>query len=195
MKTYQTLFIGVTALCLFAVCAVPASAAVPKKAVTKLASKVKDYVVKTGNSIGETIWRNKGSVAIGTVAVAAANNPAPFVDGAVTIVTGRPAKTSGPSDTANHSFIVGWLFYAIATLLAIIGVRCLWNYVKDYKNWLPLMVVGVLLCSVGVVEAGVVCLPTLDGIASVIPKPPVPPAPVPWWNVLYFVLFVIMIFT
>jgi hypothetical protein len=66
--------------------------------------------------------------------------------------------------------------------------RFAWNYVKDYKNWLPLLIVGVCCISCGVVEAGVIQnLPIAEGIASVVPKPPMLP-PVPWWTIINVVL-------
>jgi hypothetical protein len=177
MKNYQKLFIGVTALCLFAVCAVPASAAVP----TRVKVKAKDFITKTGKSIGDTIWHNKGSIAVGSTAVAVATNPAPFVSGITTVLTGR---ASDPSGGGIQSYIFGFGFYAIATLLTIVGVRCTWNYVKDYKNWLPLMVVGILFCSVGVAEAGVIPVP--DNQSGFIYRP--------WWDVITIVILIISIF-
>jgi hypothetical protein len=181
MKTYQTLFIGVTAICLFAVCAVPASAAVPTKAV----AKAKDFITRVTTSLGNAIWNNKGSVAVGSVAVAVATNPAPFVSGATTMITGRP---SDPSATGIRSYFTSWLFYLIATVLAIIGVRCSWNYVKDYKNWLPLMVVGVLLTCGGVVQAGMI---------DYVPVPEVPLTgikPPPFWDVIGLIILILTIF-
>jgi hypothetical protein len=178
MKNYQKLFIGITAICLFAACAVPASAAIP----TRVKVKAKDFITKTSTSLGNAIWNNKGSIAVGSAAVALATNPAPFVSGATTMITGRP---SDPSATSIQSYFTGWLFYAIATVLAVLGVRFAWNYVKDYKNWLPLMIVGILLCSVGVAEAGII-QPLL--------KPPVLLPPVPWWSLFNVALIVATIF-
>jgi hypothetical protein len=197
MKNYQKLFIGITAICLFAVLTVSADAAIPKKAVTKLATKAKDYITKVGNSLGNTIWQNKGSVAIGASAVAVATHPEPFVNGAVSILTGKPVSTFNPSATGNSS-MVGSLWYypfdAAVTLLCVIGVRYTWNYVKDYKNWLPVLVIGVCFISSGAVEAGVVQnLPMAEGIASVIPKPPMLP-PVPWWTIINVIVVAITIF-
>jgi hypothetical protein len=178
MQNYQKLFIGITAICLVAVLTVSANAASPRKA----AAKAKDFITRTGASLGNAIWDNKGSVAVGTVAVAAATNPGSFMSGITTILTGRP---SDPSATGITSFFTSWLFYAIATVLAIIGVRCAWTYVKDYKNWLPLAIVGILLCCGDVAEAGVVSVSEVQsgGIAYR-----------PWWDVVGFVLFVLSIF-
>jgi len=167
--------IGMIAACILAVSAVSASAAVSKKAVVK----TKDFIAKTGKSLGNAIWDNKGSIAVGTTAVAVATNPAPFVEGAATVITGKSSNLSAGSV---QSYMVGWLFYAIATLLAIVGVRCAWNYVKDYKNWLPL-ILGVMVCGLtgGIAEAGV-----LDCTAI---RPPF------WWSdVVGWILLVIMIF-
>jgi hypothetical protein len=177
MKNYQKLFISITAVCLFAVCAAPACAAIP----TRAKVKARDFIAKASKSLGDAIWQNKASVAIGATAVGVATNPAPFVSGITTILTGRP---SDPSAGGIQSYIVGYVFYAIATLLAIIGVRCAWNYVKDYKNWLPLMVVGVLLCSVGVAEAGMIAVP--DTQSGFIYRP--------WWDVISIVILIITIF-
>jgi hypothetical protein len=196
MKTYQKLFIGITAICLFAVCTVPADAASPAKAATKIAVKAKDFITQTGTSLGNVIWQNKGSIAVGTAAVAVATNPAPFVEGATTIITGKPAKIVIPANYQVTGYqsaqsVTGslwyYLFYAGVTILCIVGVRCAWSYVKDYKNWLPLMVVGVLLCSVGVVEAAVITSPPPV-------LPPVFISPIPWWNIVNFVLLVVSIF-
>jgi hypothetical protein len=159
-----------------AICAAPASAAIP----TRVKVKAKDFITKTSTSIGNAIWNNKGAITIGTGAVAIASNPAPFVEGAATVITGRASNSSG----GIQSYIFGWLFYLVATLLAIVGVRYTWNYVKDYKNWLPLMVVGVLLCSVGVAEAGVIPVP--DNHSGFIYRP--------WWDVISFVILIITIF-
>jgi hypothetical protein len=79
-------------------------------------------------------------------------------------------------------------------VLCIIGVRYAWNYVRDYKNWLPILVIGVCCVPCGVAEAGVFQnLPMAEGITSVIPKPPVLP-PVPWWTLLNVALIVVSIF-
>jgi hypothetical protein len=136
VMTMNKLFIGTFIIYLLAVCAVPASAAVPTKTAVKLATKAKDYITKIGNSLGETIWNNKGSIAVGTAAVAVVRAPAPFAESAAAIITGRPATTSSASATGSNSSTVGWLwyypFYAAVTLLCVIGVRYTWNYVKDY---------------------------------------------------------------
>ena len=167
--------IGMIAACILAVSAVSASAAVSKKAVVK----TKDYIAKTSKSLGNAIWDNKGSIAVGTTAVAVATNPAPFVEGAATVITGRASHLSAGGV---QSYVAGWLFYAIATLLVIVGVRCVWNYVKDYKNWLPL-VFGAVFCGLtgGIAEAGV-----LDCTAI---RPPF------WWSdIVGWILLVITIF-
>jgi len=167
--------IGMIAVFVFAVSAVSASAALPKRAVVR----TQDFIAKTGKSLGSVIWDNKGSVAVGATAVAVATNPVPFVEGAATVITGR---TSNLAAGGVQSYVVGWLFYAMATVLAIVGVRCAWNYVKDYKNWLPLFL-GVMVCGLtgGIAEAGV-----LD--CGVI-RPPF------WWgDVFGWILLVITIF-
>jgi hypothetical protein len=75
------LFIGMCAACLIAVSASSAEAAVSKRTVTKAVSLIK----QTSNAIGNAIWSNKGSIAVGTAAVAVASKPEilvqPFVQG------------------------------------------------------------------------------------------------------------------
>jgi hypothetical protein len=191
MKNYQKLFIGTIVIGLLATCAVPANAAMPKKAVVKVAGTAKDFITKTSTSLGNAIWNNKGSIAVGSAAVALATNPAPFVSGATTMITGRP---SDPSATGIQSYLVGWLFYAVATILAILGVRYAWAYLKDWKNWVPLLlIVGVCCITCGTVEAGIIHFPTVEGLVDTIPKPPVLPT-VPWWSLFNVVLLVITIF-
>jgi len=171
----RNFLIGMIAACVFAVSAVSAGAAIPKRAMVK----TKDFIAKTGKSLGSAIWDNKGSIAVGTTAVAVATNPAPFVEGAAAVITGR---TNNLSAGGVQSYVVGWLCYAMATILAIVGVRCAWNYVKDYKNWLPLFL-GVMVCGLtcGIAEAGV-----LDCVAI---RPPF------WWgDVFGWILLVITIF-
>ena len=51
----RKLLIGMIAACVFAVGAVSASAAIPKRAVVK----TKDFIAKTGKSLGSAIWDNK----------------------------------------------------------------------------------------------------------------------------------------
>jgi hypothetical protein len=177
MNNYQKLFIGITAVCLLAVCAAPASAATPRRA----AAKVKDFITQASTSLGNAIWNNKGSVAVGATAVGIATNPSPFVSGITTVLTGRP---SDPNATGIASFFTSWMFYLIATLLAIVGVRCTWNYVKDYKNWLPLLVIGAFLGCGGIAEAGAI---------DYVPVPEVQSGFIhrPWWDIIGFVLFVL----
>jgi hypothetical protein len=83
----------------------------------------------------------------------------------------------------------------MVTLLCIIGVRYAWGYIKDYKNWLPVLIVGLCFVSCGVAEAGVFqSLPMTEGIVSFIPKPPtLPPVPVPWWTIINTVLVIITV--
>jgi hypothetical protein len=176
MENYQKLFIGIAAICLLAICAVPASAAIP----TRVKVKAKDFVTKTSTSIGNAVWGNKGAIVVGTGAVAVASNPAPFIEGAATVITGRASN----SPSGFQSYIFGWLFYLVATLLAIVGVRCTWNYVKDYKNWLPFLFVGVLLCCGDVAEAAVLSVPEIQ--SGVIYRP--------WWDIFSLLFFIIAIF-
>jgi hypothetical protein len=192
----QKLFIGIIIVCLFAVSAGTASAAIPTKSLTRIAVKSKDYITKTAASWGNAIWNNKGSIAVGTAAVAVATNPAPFVQGTTTLITGKPTVVTNTADVANLSVASQsvtsslWYygFYIAVTLLCILGVRCAWNYTKDYKNLLPVLIVGVCFVTCGVAEAGVV-----ESVVSVIPKPPVLPA-VPWCTVFNIALIVVSIF-
>jgi hypothetical protein len=206
MKNYQKLFIGITAICLFAVCAISASAAIPvlipMKVATKLAPKAKDFIAKTGNTVKKTsdgaakvVWNNKGAIAVGTVATVALTNPE-AVKAAVTgtadvaygAVTGgktagavAPRANARPS-TSGGSIIPTLLFYLFVTVLVIAAVRyCLHSV--GLRRVLPLLSVGVLLCSVGVVEAAVITPP----------PPPVFP-PVPWLTLLNIAVIVISIF-
>jgi hypothetical protein len=181
----QKFFVGIIVVCLFAVSAGTASAATSTKSVTKIATRAKDWITKTGTSLGAVIWNNKGSIAVGTAAVAVVTNPAPFVQGTTTLITGKPTVVTNTADVAGQSLSgIFWYygFYAAATLFCIVGVRCAWNYIKDYKNWLPLMIVGVCFVTCGVADA-----------ATVIPKPPVLPA-VPWCTVFNVVLVIVSIF-
>jgi hypothetical protein len=192
----QKLFIGIIIVCLFAVYAVPASAAIPTKSLTRIAVKSKDYITKTATSWGNAIWNNKGSIAVGTAAVAVATNPAPFVQGTTTLITGKPTVVTNTSDVANLSVqsqsvtssLWYYAFYIAVTLLCILGVRCAWSYIKDYKNLLPVLIVGVCFATCGVAEAGVV-----ESVVSVIPKSPVLPT-VPWCTILNIALVVVSIF-
>jgi hypothetical protein len=201
MKNYQKLFIGITAICLIAICTVPASAAIPKKTATKLAIKAKDYITQTSKSIGNAIWNNKGAVAVGTAAVVIATNPeatAAVVTGVTeTVTTGATAVITGATEGVSRSVrqssgsgsIWYLVFFAAATVFCIVVIRYIWNYVRDWKNWIPLAVIGIFLCFGGIAEAGIIGLPTVDGITNVISKPPVP-----FWTFFNVVLCLVTIF-
>jgi hypothetical protein len=129
--------------------------------------------------------------------MAVATNPAPFVEGATTVITGKPTKLVSNQNVGSPSASGGlwyYLFYVAVTVLCIVGVRCAWNYVKDYKNWLPLLIVGLCFATCGVVEAGVFqSLPMAEGIAGVIAKPPIPLPPMILWHFVNFALLILTI--
>ena len=165
----QKYVIGIMIACI-AVAAVPANAA-PKavKSIVNQAGKVCD-------DIGSVLWKNKGGIAVGAVTVAAVTNPEPFVQGATTVIAGttKPIRQSTFATT---------LFCLLLLALTIFGVRWFFNYLKDWKNWTPLMVVGFVLCFGGIAEAGV-----FDRV------PVIPIKPIPWWHVIDLLLLVLAIF-
>jgi hypothetical protein len=186
MQIYQKLTIGTLIVCLLAACAVPASAAVniaPTVAITRAVLKVKSLFAKTGKTVSKSIWDNKGSILIGTGAMAVAAAPASFFDSIGAVFSGRSNRSgSQPMYGGN---LVHVLFYAAATIFCVLGVRFAWNYLKDYKNWLPLIIVGVLLCCCsGVAEAGMTTVP--DAQLGAI-KPP-------FWDVIGFIILVLTLF-
>jgi hypothetical protein len=177
--------IGIAIVVLFAGLAVTANAAIQTKSLKRVVVKAKDYITQNAKSLGNALWDNKGAVAVGTVAAVALTSPEPVIQGATTIITGKPAVIASSSVIGSSSATGGlWYygFYLAITILCIVGVRCAWNYVKDYKNWLPLMIVGVFLCCGDIVEAGIIT-----------PPPPVLP-PIPWLALLNIAAIVISIF-
>ena len=152
-----------------AVYAIPAEAA-PKQAVKKIVKQVG----KACDDVGSALWKNKGGIAVGAATVVAVTNPEPFVQGATTIVTG----TAKP---IHQSTLGSVFFYLLLTGLTVAGVRYLFHHLKDWKNWLPLLVVGILLCCGNIAEAGV-----MEGV-SVIPVRSL-------WDFLGFILLILSIF-
>jgi hypothetical protein len=173
-----------------------------------LITKRIEGVKKIANLVSSWTWKNKGSIAVGTVATVALTNPeatkaavtggADIVKNAVTgtadgaygtVTGGRTADTVAPRANARPSTMGGsifptlptLLFYLFVTVLVIAAVRyCLHSV--GLRRVLPLLIVGVLLCSGGIVEAAVIT-----------PPPPVFP-PVPWLTLLNIAAIVISIF-
>ena len=163
--------IGMITVCIFAAHAVTANAAPSKRTITKAVS----LVGKACDNVANVLWRNKGAIAVGTAAVVATTNPEPLIGGAATMVT-------GVTQPIHQSALGSILFYLLLAVISVAGVRYLLQYLKDWKNWLPL-ILGLIFCGLtaGIAEAGVI------GCATI--KPPF------WWGeVIGFILLVIGMF-
>ena len=92
------------------------------------------FVKKTCNNIGNTVWRNKGSIAVGTAAIVAVLAPDAVVQGATTVATGATqAATSAIAGTTQAAIQSagsnsGSGFFSFL-LLAMLFVAGLWFFV------------------------------------------------------------------
>ena len=104
--------IGIIAVCLLAVSAGTADAALHKRAVTKIVNTVGQACDHAAN----VLWRNKGAVAVGTTAVAVATHPEPFVQGAAAVVTGT-GEALMKSGTGNS--LLSYLLLPVLLIAAV----------------------------------------------------------------------------
>jgi len=162
----QRFLISMLALYMVAVCAVSADASVAKKSVS--------LIRKTSDAVGNAIWNNKGSIAIGTAAVAVATEPEilvqPFVGN-----TGQ--AVSGQSIT-----LVRIIFYLLVVVLAIIGMRVIFLYIKHWLSFwkiVLLMMISILFCCSGIAQAGVM----EGGVIRL-----------PWWDALGWIILLLTMF-
>jgi len=169
----KKIIIGMLTACVLFVYTTTADAAVVAKTIAiRAIQKTKSAIGKTCDGAGNVIWRNKGAVAVGATAVAVATKPEVFVGGATAIATSPYGSTI--------------LFYLIAALLVIVGMRYFLHRVGLWRV-LPLVVLGLLLCG-GVAQAGMIDHIAIPEIECGVIKPA-------WWKILTVVLFVISIFT
>ena len=106
-------------------------------------TRLLDVVEKHGDQALDFIWRNKGSLAVGTALTAFLSNPEPFLNGASDITkiaaenVVRPIALV-PAQVAIHAAKnTNWTFVAICSILVLgllTGVR-LW--LKRYSNYYP----------------------------------------------------------
>ena len=168
---FKLTIIGITAACV--ICALTATAeAATQKRITAV-KKIGTLIGKGCDNVASVLWRNKGSVAIGTTAVCIVANPEPFIAGATTMA-------AGASQTVFASYTGTILFCLLIAVLVIAAVRYLWHRVRLW-HLVPLVAVGLLLCCNGTAMAGVV-----DCIA--VPFKP------PWWSVVDLVILVVLMF-
>ena len=145
---------GIIAICVLAVSAGTAEAApLHKRAITNTVN----LVGKVCDNISAVIWRNKGSIAIGTTAVAVATNPEPFVQGAATVVTGTSERVMN-SNTGSSI-----LSYLLLPIIVIAAIWWLLGYIRFkckglLRHWriIPL-VLAVLLLFTDITQAGIQC--------------------------------------
>jgi len=174
MKT--KIMTGIIATTMLMVSAVSADASTRKQAI----DKITNYVGKACDSVSNFIWRNKGTVAVCTVATVAVANPVSFAQGVTTIV-------SGTLQTIHLSSIASVIFYAVMLGLLFVGVRHVWMLIHKWRM-LPLLIVGALLClglTSGVAEAGAIAqVPEIQCAAIK-----------PWWgDIVGVILLIIAIF-
>ena len=184
MKT--KLLIGICAICLFAISAVQAEAVTPQARAVK---NVVSFVKKSCNNIGNTIWNNKGSIAVGTAATVAVLAPDAVVQGATTVATGATqAATSAIANTtqaaiqnAGGNAGTGFFSFLLVAALFIAGLWFFVGFVRfRYKAILPLLVLGVIICLAGTADAA-----TLHSAAV-----PVAAAIKPFVNVIGWVVII-----
>jgi hypothetical protein len=165
--TYK-LFIGIMIASILAVSVTNAEASIATRS-------VKHFVDQTC----DVLWNNIGTIAATLALVTVAANPAPFVEGTTTIITGTTIKSVIQQTSLAVSFIV----CLTLAVFAVVGGRSLINYIKDWFKILPFLVVGVLLLSCGIAEAGVMECFQHGGII----KPP-------WWDVIGIIIFILTMF-
>jgi hypothetical protein len=168
--------------------------------VKKIADLVGKTVMKTSGDAAKIVWNNKGAIGVATVATVALTNPeaataavtgtADIVTNAVTgtadvaygaVTGGKTAETVAPRANVRQaiggSIVPTLLYFLLFCGIGIVIATYFRRRIGVFRVAVPLLAVGVvLLCGVGVAEAGVV---------SVIPKPVLPPIPTPpviLWN-------------
>jgi hypothetical protein len=164
-KFYTKTFLGMLVACLFCVSAVPAEAAsMQKKSITTGVSLMK----KTFNGIGNAIWNNKGAIAVGTAAVAVATQPdilAQPITAATTAVTTETSKTV----LAPTIETIGMILLFTALFVIVPGLICVGRHYLKLWHIVPLLLVGVLICSSGIAEAGTLPVAAIQSVAVVNP--------------------------
>ena len=167
-----------TLACILVVHAVPSDAAN-----ARVMKRITDAIKKTSNNVADTIWRNKGTIAVGTVATVALTNPEATVaavtgtaDVAYAAITGGTADTvaprtsARPSTTGNGSTFSTLLFYLVMIGIVFIVLKYLLR--GAVRKALPLLVVGLLLCFGTTAEASMLSsIPDIQCSAPVLVKP------------------------
>jgi len=177
----QNFLMGIIAACAFAVSAGTAdAAALHKRAVTNAVN----LVGKACDNVSSVLWRNKGTVAVGTTAVAVATNPEPFVQGTTAVVTGTTGKVM-KSNTG--SSIVSYL------LLSVLLIAGIWYFLRCIKfrpgHVLPLLILGVLILFCFTDSASAGTFAQVPEIQCGMVKPPL------WWtDIVGWILLIIVIF-
>ena len=186
MKT--KMLIGICAICLFAVNAVQVEAATPQARAVK---NVVNVAKKTSDKIASTLWRNKGGIAVGTVATVAVMAPEAVVQGATSVATGAVESAATVVTGAAQAAVQnvsnsgsGFFSYLLLAMLFLAGLWLFTGFVKSRWRVLPLLVLGVILCLCSTAEAGMIAsIPEIQATA---------PA-TPWWNIIGIILFIIAI--
>ena len=169
---------------------VPADAAV-----LRYSLPVIKHIGTLAKKTSDGIWKNKGSIAVGTAAAVVLTNPeaataaitgttdiiTEVVAGTTEIVTDGVSRKSRQS--TGGSIIPTLLFYLLITVLVIAGVRyCLQSI--GLRKILPLLVLGILLFCGNIAEAGMIDYASFPEIECGKVK-------LPWWNIVTVVLLVI----
>jgi hypothetical protein len=173
--------IGLLLGLLFCGVAVPANAAISKQTIKKVTNLVKTSCDKLGNMI----WKNKGAIAVGTVATVAVTAPEEVVQGATTVVTGTPTNTESIKQPVARSFIGTVLFHLCMIVLLISGIRYMMHCIGLWKI-VPLVLFALLLCS-GITEASVLggqTVPMTEALSSL----------TPWLEIINFILLIVTLF-
>jgi len=167
----QKMIIGMIAACVLAVTTAQANAAVvPRGVAIKAIQTAKTAVGKACNGVASFVWRNKGAVAVGATATAVVARPDVFVGGVIALLY--------------NPYVDTIMFWLLIILLIIIASR---NCIRRIGRWriLPLVVVGLLLCT-GVAEAGMIdCVSGPDAASACIARPP-------WLDIF---MLVVLVFT
>jgi hypothetical protein len=176
------IIIGMCAACLLAVSVGKTEAATTKKATIKKAASV----IKTSiDDVAGAIWKNRGGVALGTAAVVVATKPEvvvqPLVRGTTAMATEAAVNSVSHTVSQKSTIVVTILACLLVAVLAIVGMRCLIQYLKDWINILPFLVIGIALLGCGVAEAGVIPIGELQ---HAVPKPP-------WWNAIGWIIMIL----
>jgi hypothetical protein len=156
MKT-KIFITGMLVACLVAVCAVPAEAATARKAGI---TKAVNFVKKTANDISNTIWNNKGAIAVSTAAVAVATQPE-ILAKPITAATTAVATETSRAAYSSPIGTIGVIFLFAAALVIVSGIVCVARHYLKLWHIVPLLAVGVCLISCGVADAATVPLPMI----------------------------------